>query len=223
MARPLVVVNAKVYAESTGPNAIALARALEAAASGAAADVALAVGPLELAAVAAAVRLPVYAQHVDGARPGAATGHVTVEAAKAAGARGSLLNHAERKVPREAVAAGVARLRDVGLLSLVCATDAADAAALAAFRPDLLAVEPPALIGGDVSVTTADPRVVSDAVAGVKKVAPATRVLCGAGVKDADDLRAALGLGAEGVLLASGVVKAKDPGAALAALLQGAR
>lgn len=215
--------NAKVYAESTGPAAVALGRALEAAAQGAGADVALAVGPLELAAVCAAVRIPVYAQHVDAARPGAATGHVTVEAAKAAGAKGSLLNHAERKIAREEVARGVGRLREAGLSSLVCATDAADAASLAAFHPDLLAVEPPALIGGDVSVTTADPRVVSDAVAAVKRVAPATRVLCGAGVKNADDLRAALRLGADGVLLASGVVKAKDPGAALAALLAGAR
>jgi triosephosphate isomerase len=40
-------------------------------------------------------------------------------------------------------------------------------------------------------------------------------VLCGAGVKTGKDVRRALELGAKGVLLASGVVKAKDPRKAL--------
>ena len=79
---------------------------------------------------------------------------------------------------------------------------------------DLIAVEPPELIGGDVSVTAADPKVVSDSVEAVRKVADIP-VLCGAGVKTGEDVRAALDLGAEGVLLASGVVKAKDVAATL--------
>jgi len=41
------------------------------------------------------------------------------------------------------------------------------------------------------------------------------RVLCGAGISTGDDVAAALLLGTEGVLLASGVIKAKDPKAAL--------
>ena len=44
-------------------------------------------------------------------------------------------------------------------------------------------MEPPELIGGDISVTTADPSIVSDTVAVVKAVNPNVRVLCGAGVK----------------------------------------
>ncbi len=47
------------------------------------------------------------------------------------------------------------------------------------------------------------------------------RVLCGAGVKTGKDVAAALSLGAEGVLLASGVVKAKDPYSVLRDLVSG--
>jgi len=49
----------------------------------------------------------------------------------------------------------------------------------------------------------------------VKSVNHAIRVLCGAGIKTGKDVAAALDLGADGVLLASGVVKAKDQAAAL--------
>ena len=85
--------------------------------------------------------------------------------------------------------------------------------------PTFIAVEPPELIGGDVSVTNADPAIVSDTVAVVKSVNPGVRVLCGAGVKNGADVAKAIELGAEGVLLASGVTKAQDVDAVLADLL----
>jgi len=46
-------------------------------------------------------------------------------------------------------------------------------------------------------------------------VNPHVRVLCGAGVKNGRDVAKALELGAEGVLLASGVTKASDVPAVL--------
>jgi len=45
----------------------------------------------------------------------------------------------------------------------------------------------------------------------VRKVNPDVVVLCGAGISSGDDVEAALKLGTKGVLLASGVVKAKEP------------
>ena len=92
-----------------------------------------------------------------------------------------------------------------------CAADVQEARALAKLGPTFIAVEPPELIGGDISVTTADPAIVSDTVAAVKEVNPNVRVLCGAGVKNGQDVATAIQLGAEGVLLASGVTKADAP------------
>jgi triosephosphate isomerase len=94
---------------------------------------------------------------------------------------------------------------------VVCTDSVASSAAAAAYRPDYVAVEPPELIGGDISVTEANPDVVRGAVDAVRRVDAGVRLLCGAGVKTGEDVRAALELGAEGVLLASGVVKSKDP------------
>ncbi|MEM4343444.1 MAG: triose-phosphate isomerase, partial [Candidatus Caldarchaeum sp.] len=81
----------------------------------------------------------------------------------------------------------------------------------AALEPEALAVEPPELIGTGVSVSTARPEVVSGAVVKVKKVSMRVHVLCGAGVSSEDDVRKALELGAEGVLLSSAYVKSRDP------------
>jgi triosephosphate isomerase len=52
-------------------------------------------------------------------------------------------------------------------------------------------------------------------VEAVTRVNPAVKVLCGAGISKGEDLLAALELGSVGVLLASGIVKAKDPRVAL--------
>jgi triosephosphate isomerase len=221
-AQPRIVVNAKAYPEVTGAaSCLRLARACARVAAASGVGIALAPPLAELAglarrrSLAASVPLPLFGQHCDPREPGAATGWVTAEALAAAGAVGSLVNHAEHKLPHAEVAAVVARLHANGLASLACADSLAEARALAAFKPTMLAIEPPELIGGTVSVTTADPAIVSDAVKAVRKVAPGTLVLCGAGVKTGADVSAALRLGAHGVLLASGVVKAADPAKAL--------
>ncbi len=84
-----------------------------------------------------------------------------------------------------------------------------------------MAVEPPELIGSGIPVSKADPEVVSGSVEAVRQVNPDVKVLCGAGISKGEDLISALELGSVGVLLASGVVKAKDPKAALYDLVSG--
>lgn len=222
---PRIVVNAKVYPEVTGADgALRLAQACAAAAAEAGTVIGLAPPLVELAGLGRrrdlqGVRL--FAQHVDGTPPGAGTGWVTAEAVRAAGATGTLLNHAEHKLPHEPLRAAFARAREAGLATLLCADSQAETEALALLAPTYLAVEPPELIGGDVSVTSADPRIVSAAADAVRRLSPRTLPLCGAGVKTGRDVAAALELGAHGVLLASGVVKAPDPLAALRDLCAG--
>jgi triosephosphate isomerase len=93
--------------------------------------------------------------------------------------------------------------------------------AVAELKPYALAVEPPELIGTGRAVSKVDPSIVEDTVKEVKRVDKECVVLCGAGVTNGEDVRAAIDLGADGVLLASGVVKAKDPRAALLDLVSG--
>jgi len=90
------------------------------------------------------------------------------------------------------------------------------------FNPTFIAVEPPELIGGDISVTDADPGIVKNTVKTIRDITPNVKVLCGAGVKNGKDVKKAIELGAEGVLLASGVTKAKNPREVLEDLAKGA-
>lgn len=220
---PLVVVNYKVYPTAIGTEATSLTRQLEeAAASYPEATLAVAPSHPDLGPVAKTASLPVLAQHADGHEPGSGTGRVLVESLADRDVAGSLVNHAERQVPEKAAGRAVRRLTGEGLAAITCAEDPEVTRTMAGFEPSYVAVEPPELIGGDVSVTSADPQIIEDSVEAARAADPDARVLCGAGVKTAEDVARAVDLGALGVLVASGVTKAEDPAEAAAGLLEGA-
>lgn len=223
MRLPAIVVNFKVYPEGLGARGWDLARTCAKVAQDTGASIVIAVPTPDVAHVAKLVPLPVFGQHADAVEAGARTGWVPPEALLEAGAAGTLLNHSERRIPRKDLAALLPRCERLGLEALVCAGDLREAEALARFGPDYLAIEPPELIGGDVSVTAAKPEVVEGAVRRIQAVHRDVRVLCGAGIKSRADVAKALELGTRGVLLASGVVKAKDPEKALRGLVAGLR
>ncbi len=221
LGSPLLVVNLKSYAEALGTGAEQIGALL--GACGRAAGVAVAIAPAttDLRDLAITLSIPVLAQHVDPVGAGPYTGYTVPEAVRAAGARGSLVNHSEHPVSRAQVDAAVKRLGTLGLSAVVCARDVLAAARLSRSKPPYLAIEPPELIGGRRSVTTARPKVVSESVDAVHRVAPRTRVLCGAGVHDRRDVARALELGSEGVLVASAVATSATPRAAIEELLAG--
>lgn len=221
MDTPLLILNFKAYPEAVGSRALELARIAEEQSKETGKAVAVAPFTGDLARIADRVGIPVLAQHCDDRPGGSQTGWIPPEAIQAAGAVGTLLNHAERPLPEATLRATIARCDALGLETVVCASDAAAAKSAAALGPTFLAVEPPELIGGDVSVTKANPRIVQETVEQVEAIDPGVRVLCGAGIKTGADVRVALELGTKGVLLSSGVVKAPSPRRALADLLAG--
>ena len=218
---PVIAINFKTYQEAVGPRALALAKACEAVAEETGVKIVVAPPMPDLSAVVSSVSIPVYSQHADDVRPGSTTGHVTPENVAACGASGTLLNHSERRITIAHIESLVGRCRSLGLSTIVCTNNIGVTKACAAFEPDFVAIEPPELIGGDVSGTSANPGIVSDSVKAAKSVAPGVRVLCGAGVKTGADVAKAIELGTDGVLLASGVVKAPEPGKVLADLVSG--
>ena len=174
-----------------------------------------AVSALDVSAVvAAAPELEVWCQHIDPVGFGSNTGWLHPATAVERGASGTLINHAEHKVSLEHVAMVLEQVPE-GFVVCACAADIEEARALSALEPDFVAVEPPELIGGDVSVTSAGPGIVSGTAAAVRDVSEVVGILCGAGVKTGADVAKAIELGTSGVLLASGVTKAEDVRAAL--------
>ena len=208
---PIILINFKTYEEATGKGALKLAETAEKVSLETQVCIGLAPQLTDIAPVAGLVALPIFAQHVDSIKPGSFTGHVLPESVKEAGANGTLINHSERRLKLADIDAAIRRTRKVGLVSLVCANNPDVSAAVAALRPEMLAVEPPELIGTGIPVSKAKPEVVSGTVKLVKEITSDVVVLCGAGISQGEDVNAALKLGTKGVLVASAVVKAKDP------------
>ena len=218
---PAVVVNFKVYDEVVGEKGLKLAKICEEVAHETGKSIVIAPQQVDLALIAREVSIPVFAQHIVNVGVGSNTGHTTLEGVVGAGAVGTLLNHSECRIKIADIEAVVEKCRAAGLETILCTNNLAVSKACALVNPDFVAVEPPELIGGDISVTSADPGIVRDTANAIRALNPNVKVLTGAGVKTGKDVAVAIELGTQGVLLASGVTKAKDPKAALLDLVAG--
>ncbi len=208
---PIIIVNFKTYLEATGTRAVELARKAEKTSSETGISFGVAPQFADIAIVAEAVDIPVFAQHVDPIRPGGFTGHVLAESLKEVGAVGTLVNHSERQLKLSDIDEIIKVTREKALVSCVCANNPSVSTAVATLKPDMVAVEPPELIGSGISVSKAKPEVITDTVKLVRHVNSKVTILCGAGISHGEDVAAALRLGTQGVLVASGIVKANDP------------
>ena len=209
----LIVVNFKTYQEAHGVAAEELAVIMQDLETDA--RMVAVVSAFDLySVVKAAPNLEVWTQHLDPINFGSNTGWLHPETAVCRGAKGTLINHAEHKVSIEHIAMLLDSVPE-NFTVCACAADIEEARALSALEPNYVAVEPPELIGGKISVTTADPEIVSGTAAAIREISESVGILCGAGVKNGDDVFAAINLGTSGVLLASGVTKVNDPRSAL--------
>ncbi|MFH0927234.1 MAG: triose-phosphate isomerase [Candidatus Micrarchaeota archaeon] len=208
--KPFIALNLKAYEQSYGESGLELCRIAK--------DVSKSTGVRIVACPnylllrrAAELGGEVFAQHVDGNRPGAFTGSITAKMLLGAKVAGSLVNHSERRLNPENVKVSVDALKEAGLESMVCAQDINECAQYAAYKPTYIAIEPPELIGSGISVSTAKPEVITGAIDAVREVNSDVQVVCGAGVSNSDDVKRAVELGVRGVLLASAYVKAAHP------------
>jgi len=215
MSSPLILVNLKTFKEGMGNRGHMIANAAQLVARESGVTIGIAPSYVDLHPLSHHFAIPVYAQHVDGFEPGAHTGHITAEALRTAGAAGSLVNHSERRLTLAEIEASVRALQAQKLISVVCSNNESTSAGAAALAPEYVAIEPPELIGSGVSVSKANPDIIKRSVAAVHAINPQVRVLTGAGIQSGECVKIAVDLGTDGVLLASSVVKAKEPGAVL--------
>jgi triosephosphate isomerase len=219
--KPLIILNFKCYAESIGPNALRLAKIAEKVSEDIGLTIIIAPTLVDLPKVTSEVSIPVFAQHMDPIELGAHTGYIPGEALKEAGAVGTLVNHSERRLLLADVESCISRAMDLGLYTCVCSNNAPVSAATAALNPTMVAVEPPELIGSGKSVSKTKPEVVTSTVKLIRGINNKVIILCGAGITTQEDARAAIRLGADGVLLASAFTKATDPAKVLSELAIG--
>ncbi len=221
MKTPAIIINFKVYPQVDGEACYDLIKVCNQVAEAQGTNIVVCPAMPYLAKSVEVADIPVFSEHIDTLKPGSGTGFITAEAVKAAGARGTLINHSEHRLKLADIDLAISRAKENGLETIVCSNNIKVSKAAAVLKPEFVAVEPPELIGGDVSVTSANPDIVSDTVKAIKEIDPGVGVLCGAGVKTGADVAKAIELGSVGVLLASGVTKTDDPKKVLEDLVSG--
>ena len=203
MKQPLVI-NFKNYEEVSADRAIKLAESAREVAERLRIEIVVAPPQPMLALIANKIQIPVIGQHVDNEKMGPSTGFIVPEIVKSCGAIGSLINHSEHRIERSSIASLVERMRKLGMASIVCAQEPREVVEISTLRPDFIAIEPPELIGSGRAVSKENPAIITKSI---EAAGSRSRVICGAGITDKDDVTKAMKLGSQGILVASGIVK----------------
>ena len=209
---PIFIVNYKTYSTGIGKQGLEIARGAERVSSEYGVEIMLAAPYTMIPILSKSVSIPILAQHVDPLEPGRGTGFVTAEALKDAGAKGSLVNHSEHKVTLTEAQVAIKKLKEHGLLSVGCGDTPEAAGSIGLLGADIIAVEPPELIGTGIPVSKAKPEVVTNTIALVReRLKLNVPILVGAGITHKSDAKRSIELGADGILVASAVMNAGNP------------
>ncbi len=214
-----LIINLKTYQESSGNNAIKIAKSVSELNDYAASKrVEIIVCP-NITDIKDIIKeeINTYSQHIDNYDYGAHTGYIIPHTLKDIGVLGTLISHSEHILDINQIQKNIKAAKEVKLQTCVCVRDLKTAQEVSKLNPDFIAIEPKELIGGDTSITTANPKLIKEA----KKIVGDIPLLIGAGVKTKEDVKLGIKLGAIGVLVASGVAKVSEPKKAIKELIDG--
>jgi triosephosphate isomerase (TIM) len=206
--KPVIVINLKTY--KNGKQVLKLAKIIEKVDK----NIIIGVSPVDISETCQKTKLKIYSQHVDPFEQGRNTGFIIAESVKASGALGVFLNHSEHKLDFDVLEKTIKRCNEIKLKTLVFAGILEEAKKIKNLKPDFVVYEPPELVAGNISVSTAKPDLIKNIADSLK-----SDFLVGAGIKTNNDLKIAIKLGASGIALSSAITTAKNPEKALRELL----
>ncbi|MEJ2260967.1 MAG: triose-phosphate isomerase [Nitrosopumilaceae archaeon] len=205
----MFVINCKNYEEIAGDKIVKFVKTVEKVSKKYGIKIAVA-PPQHLVGALSKSKIPILSQHVDVSKIGSTTGFVVPELLKKSGVKGSLINHSEHRISPKEIALLVTKMRELKMISIVCVKDVPEAKKYSKLNPDYIAIEPPELIGSGKAVSKEKPDLIIKAASAIKSANNKTKLLCGAGIVSGEDVSAAISLGSKGILVASGIVKAKN-------------
>ena len=203
----LIIINCKNYLEVAGEKILKLSEIAKDISNGNKVQIMIAPPQNCLFYLSQFIKLPLICQHIDDKKIGSTTGFIIPELAKSYGAAGSLINHSEHRIEHIHIQKLVERLRQLNMTSIVCAATSKEVGELARLNPNMIAIEPPELIGTGKAVSKVNPSIITQSVKEAGKHSENIKVICGAGIVDKADVQSAVKLGAKGILLASGLIK----------------
>ncbi len=203
----MFVINCKNYEEISGDKIIKFIKIAEKVSKKYKVKIAIS-PPQHLIGLVANSSIQILAQHIDDSKVGSTTGFVIPELLKKSKVKGSLINHSEHRISSKEIQKLVLKLKELKMTSIVCVKDVAEVKKYVKLNPDYIAIEPPELIGSGKAVSKEKPELIAKAAKAVKNTN--TKLLCGAGIVSGEDVTKALELGSKGILVASGIIKAKN-------------
>ncbi len=203
----MFVINCKNYEEISGEKIIKFIKIAEKVSKKYKVKIAIS-PPQHLIGLVANSSIQILAQHIDDSKVGSTTGFVIPELLKKSKVNGSLINHSEHRISSKEIQKLVLKLKELKMTSIVCVKDVAEVRKYVKLNPNYIAIEPPELIGSGKAVSKEKPELIAKAAKAVKNTN--TKLLCGAGIVSGEDVAKALELGSKGILVASGIIKAKN-------------
>ncbi len=205
----MFIINCKNYEEIAGEKIIKLAKIAEKISKKYKIKIAIA-PPHHLIPLITKFGIIVLAQHLDDKKVGSTTGFMIPEIIKKSKIGGSIINHSEHRITESEIKNLVKRLKKLKLKTIVCVKNVSEAKKYAKINPTFIAIEPPELIGTGRAISTEKPQLITNSINAVQSAKNSTKLLCGAGIVSAEDVSRAVELGSKGILVASGVIKAKN-------------
>ena len=205
----MFIINCKNYDEVAGEKIIKLAKLSERISKKYKIPIAIA-PPHHLIPLITKFRITILTQHLDDKKVGSTTGFMIPEIVKKSKIDGSIINHSEHRITEKEIKSLVKRLKKLKLKTVICVKNVSEAKRYAKLNPTYIAIEPPELIGTGRAISTERPKLITNAVDAVRSAKNSTKLLCGAGIVSGDDVARAKELGSKGILVASGIVKAKN-------------
>jgi len=205
----MFIINCKNYEEIAGDKIVKFVKIVENISKKYKLKIAVA-PPQHLIGLVSKSSIPIISQHVDVSKIGSTTGFVVPELLKKSNVYGSLINHSEHRISSKEIELLVSKLRDLKMISILCVKDVAEVKKYTKLNPDYIAIEPPELIGSGKAISKEKPDLIIKAVNAVKSAKNNTKLLCGAGIVSGEDVSKASELGSKGILVASGIIKAKS-------------
>ena len=205
----MFVINCKNYEEVSGDKIVKFIKIAEQISKKYKVKIAIS-PPQHLIGLVANSSIIILSQHVDDAKVGSTTGFMIPELLKKSKVKGSLINHSEHRISSKGIEKLVLKLKELKMVSIVCVKDIAEVKKYLKLNPDFIAIEPPELIGSGKAISTEKPELIAKAADIVNNSKNKTKLLCGAGIVSGDDVKKAIELGSKGILVASGIIKAKN-------------
>ena len=202
----MIFVNLKTYENGTGNKALEFAKNLQKLQEDIDVPVTLLVQATDIRLLATNTTVNIWGQHMDNIVYGKSTGYILPQSLIDAGAKGTILNHAEHKLPITDLSTLINQYKKENFGILVSGTSPEEVTVLDQLEPTFLGYEPQEYIGTKTSVVEAAADIIQSILSKVK-----SPLVIGAGIHKPEHITEGLNMGVKGFLISSDVLLSLDP------------